>query len=172
MGIRYEIDMIKRRIISLFPSSSIGILLRRSYYQKFFALGGENLNIFSDVVIESPDRIKVGKNVHINHGCIIDASDGEIEIGDNVLIGPFCVLRAANHVFSNPNVPIIEQGHEPGKIVIEDDVWLGAHVVVLPNVRIGRGSVIGAGAVVTKNIEPFSIAAGVPAKIIGNRDKK
>jgi len=171
VGIRHEIDAMMKQIISLFPTSSIGIRLRRSYYKKRLREVGEGLTIFSNVIIDSPDRIKMGKNVHINHGCIIDASDGEIEIGDNVLIGPYCVLRAANHVFSNPNIPIIEQEHEPGKIIVEDDVWIGAHVTVVPNVKIGRGSVIGAGAVVTKDIAPFSIAVGVPAKKIGNRGK-
>lgn len=171
MGIKHGIEMMQRQIISLYPMSPFGTLLRRRYYRKRFRRVGENLNIFSNVVIERPDLIKMGKNVYINHGCFIDASQGEIEIGNNVLIGPYCVLRAADHVFSNPDIPILKQGHEPGKIVIEDDVWLAANVTVLPNVRIGKGSVIGAGAVVTKDVEPFSIAAGVPAKKIGTRLK-
>jgi len=171
MGVRYEIDAIIRQIISLFPTSPFGIWLRRSYYKKRLREGGEGLTIFSNVTLVCPDLIKMGKNVHINYGCFIDASQGEIEIGNNVLIGPYCVLRAANHIFSDPNISILEQGHESGKIIIEDDVWLGAHVTIVPNVKIGRGSVIGAGAVVTKDIEPFSIAVGVPAKKIGTRGK-
>ena len=65
--------------------------------------------------------------------------------------------------------PINEQGHSPGVILIEEDVWLGSHVTVLPNVTIGKSSIIGSGSVVTKDIPPFSIAAGVPAKVIKNR---
>ena len=100
---------------------------------------------------------------------IIDPCEGEIFIGNNVLIGPYCILRAADHEFRNPNKLIKEQGHRSGRIVIEDDVWLGARVTVLKDVTIGKGSVIGAGSVVTKDIPPYSIAVGVPAKVIGKR---
>ena len=149
---------------------NLGIVFRRLLYNRKLRKVGKNLVVFSHVTIDTPKAIEMGKNVAINYGCIIDASDGgEIIIGDNVSMGPYCVLRAANHVFTNPNIPIREQGHEPGKIILEDDVWLGANVIVLPNVKIGRGSVIGAGAVVTKEIEPYSIAVGVPAKKIRRR---
>jgi len=171
MGIKQEIEAIFEQMISLLPGET-GILIRRSYYKKRLRRVGDGLTIFSNVTILHPELIKIGKDVHINYGSFIDASGGEIEIGNNVLIGPYCVLRAANHIFSDPNTPIMKQGHEPGKIIIEDDVWLGANVIVLPNVKIGKGSVIGAGAVVSKDIKPLTIAAGVPAKKIGTRGSK
>ena len=95
---------------------------------------------------------------------------GFIEIGDNCLIGPNVVLRTSNHVFSDRNVPIREQGHIPGRIIIRDDVWIGANVVLLPDVSVGRGAIIGAGSVVTKNVDDYAIVAGVPAKQIGSRN--
>jgi acetyltransferase-like isoleucine patch superfamily enzyme len=100
-----------------------------------------------------------------------DADDtrGPITIGNNVRIAAFCVMISANHRFDDPDTPIRGQGMDPGPITIEDDVWIGARVNVLAGVTIGRGSVIGAGAVVTKDVPPYSVAVGVPAKVIGRR---
>ena len=115
-------------------------------------------------------EIIIGNNVAMNFNVMINADcGGKIIIDDHVRIGPYTVMRASNHKFDDINSPIYTQGHEPGEIVIEEDVWLGAHVTILRNVRIGRSSVIGAGSVVTSDIPPFSIAAGVPAKVIMNR---
>lgn len=103
-------------------------------------------------------------NVHVG------ADDGHIEIGAHTAIGPGTVIRAANHNIARQDVPIMHQGHVPGKIVIEEDVWIGANCVITPDVRIGRGAVVGAGAVVTRNVAPFSIVGGVPARVIGMRE--
>ena len=78
-------------------------------------------------------------------------------------------MRTAGHNFERADIPIRNQGHICKNIMIEDVVWLGANVVVLGGVTIGKGCVIGAGSVVTKNIEAYSIAVGVPAKVIKNR---
>lgn len=167
-----EIVLIILQIITFLPDCRLGLKLRSMYYHTMLRSSGKNINILSGALIDSPDRIDIGNNVSINHGSFIDSSQGEIIIKDNVLIGPYCIIRASNHIYSDPKMPIIKQGHEFGRIIIEDDVWLGANVVVLPNVRIGRGSVIGAGAVVTKDIEAYSIAVGVPARKIGSRIKE
>lgn len=111
--------------------------------------------------------VTLGEGMAANHSVEIAASDGgTIDIGRDVLIGPNAVLRASNHNYAARNVPIREQGHTGGKIVIEDDVWIGANVVVLPDVRVGRGAVIAAGAVVNKDVPPYALAGGVPAKVI------
>lgn len=114
----------------------------------------------------------IGDFTAISPCCHIGADNGEIILGKYCAIGPGSVLRAANHTFADVSKPIMIQGHTPGRIIIGDDVWLGANCVVTPDVEIGRGAVIGAGAVVTKNIPPFAIALGVPAKVAGYRKGK
>ena len=94
---------------------------------------------------------------------------GHIKIGESCLIASHVGIYANNHVFSDPTRKIIDQGTTRKGIVIEDDCWLGTSVTVLDGVTIGRGSVIGAGAVVTKDIPPYSIAVGVPAKVVSSR---
>lgn len=110
------------------------------------------------------DSVKLNRNVMVNADC-----GGKINIGNNVLIGPNTVLRASNHVFEDRDKLIQQQGHKPGTIVLEDDVWLGANVVVLPDVKIGKGAVVAAGAVVSKDVQPYTIVGGVPAKEIAQR---
>jgi maltose O-acetyltransferase len=95
---------------------------------------------------------------------------GDITIGNTVIMGPDCVILTENHRFADVGNPIGGQGKDVAAVVIEDDVWIGIRVMILPGVTIGRSSVIGAGAVVTKDIPPYSVAAGVPARVIRRRD--
>lgn len=113
----------------------------------------------------------LGEQTSISPCVHLGADNGSIVIGKKVAIGPGTVIRAANHIFVRADVPIMDQGHRQGEIIIEDDVWVGANCVILPDVRIGRGAVIAAGAVVTRSVAPFAIAAGVPARQIGARGK-
>ncbi|MEB3341989.1 acyltransferase [Okeania sp.] len=135
--------------------------------------------------------IKIGNKSRLERGVDIRVHDeGLIVIGDRTNIGPYTCLSgrnivigndcliashtgiyANNHIYSDPNRKIKEQGRSYQGIVIEDDCWLGSGVRVVDGVRIGKGSVIGAGAVVTKDIPPYSIAVGVPAKVISQRMK-
>jgi acetyltransferase-like isoleucine patch superfamily enzyme len=113
--------------------------------------------------------VRIGANTALQAGCILNAFERNIVIGANCLIGARCVFTPYQHSIADHR-PIREQPlTSRGDIVIEDDVWLGAHVSVMDGVTIGRGSVIGAGAVVTRDIPPFSIAAGVPARVIRPR---
>ena len=117
-------------------------------------------------------QICIGNNVGLNYNVMVNADcGGSIQIGDDVSIGPYTVMRASNHNFERIDIPIKVQKHVPGTIVIENNVWIGAHVVILPNVKIGHATVIGAGSIVTKDIPPFSVAAGNPARIIKSREK-
>lgn len=114
-------------------------------------------------------KLDVADNVSLSPGVHLCADGGSIAIGAHSAIGPGTVVRSANHCFARQDVPIMEQGHEPGIVVIGEDVWIAANCTVTPNVRIGRGAVVGAGAVVTRDVEPFAIVAGVPARPIGRR---
>ena len=129
---------------------------------------------------------KCGKKVNIERGAVfsshvslgdysgigINASlTGSVVIGKNVMMGPNCTMYSRNHAFDRIDIPMIKQGYKPEKeIVIEDDVWIGGHVIILPGVHVGKGVIIGAGAVVTKNIPDYAIVGGNPAKIIKYRN--
>lgn len=176
-----------KSIIGNLPSR-IGRYLRKLYWSKKFRQYG-SMFLYPGCIITSPKNIsigqrlvimhncciyahnngslKIGDRVNINHNVMLGASDnGKIIIGNDVLIGPNVVIRASNHGYLQKNVPINQQGHTGGEIVIEGDVWIGANSVILPNVTIGKGSVIGAGSVVSKDIPSYSLAGGVPAKVI------
>ncbi len=114
--------------------------------------------------------ISIGRNTHIQSGCHLTAAKASIILGDDVQLAPRCALYPYQHGFADPAVPIARQPlTSKGDIVIEDGAWLGVGVIVLDGVTIGRGAIVGAGAVVTTSIPPFAIAAGVPARIIGER---
>ena len=106
-------------------------------------------------------NIKIGKNVFINSGCCFQEQGG-IEIGDGSLIGQHVVIATLNHSLA----PEDRQSMLPAKVVIGKNVWVGAHATILPGVKIGDNSVIGAGAVVNKDIPSDSVAVGLPAKVI------
>ena len=134
--------------------------------------------------------ITLGEEVLLGRGTVLGTRNGTIEIGDysnigancrlgtttrirfgrHVLLAANCYIGGAQHKFDRLDVPIMRQGYESkGGVVIEDDCWLGAGVMVLDGVTIGTGSVIGAAAVVTKDIPPYSIALGIPARVVGSR---
>lgn len=148
---------------------------------------------FAELIVDSPDSsidigyitylhsycrvktfkgwIKIGSYCTINRFTIL-AGHGGLEIGNNVLISPHVIINPQNHIFEDPNIPIWKQGISTQGIKIEDDIWIGAGAIILDGVTIGRGSVIGAGAVVTKDIPPYSIVVGVPARVIKKRERK
>ena len=120
------------------------------------------------VELQAPEGIAIGNNVTINNDCYL-AGDGGITIGDDVLIGPGVYLFSVSHEIANPDVPVRLQGRPTAPIRVEDDVWIGAHSTVVAGVTIGRGAVVGANSVVTRDVEPLAIVAGVPARQIGRR---
>lgn len=116
------------------------------------------------------NKISIDQGTYINRYTMLDAHL-EISIGRNCMIGPYCYITDANHGRATGAL-VKEQKMEAMPVVIEDDVWLGAGVIVLPGVRLGRGCVIGAGAVVTGDVPPEAVFAGVPAVRIGSRSAK
>lgn len=139
---------------------------------------GGNISIGSDteilhgtVILTYGGNIKIGDFCSINPYTII-YGHGNTIIGNNVLIAGSCMLIPSNHNYSRNDIPINKQGANSIGITIEDDVWIGHGCSILDGVTIGRGSIVAAGSVVTKNVSSMDIVAGVPAKIIGNRNEK
>jgi acetyltransferase-like isoleucine patch superfamily enzyme len=145
------------------------------------------------MVSEKNSKLELGAGTYINTRSIITAANGgsievdanttigsftsvssfsKIKIGKDCLIASHCSIYAQNHVFADPTIAIRKQRYTLEGIIIEDDCWLGSGVRVLDGVTIGKGSVIGAGAVVTRDIPPYSIAVGVPAKVIRQRTEQ
>jgi len=115
-----------------------------------------------------------GGSIEIGHHCTVNSfsllyGKGGLKIGDGVRIGAGVVIIPSNHVFSDTDIPIYRQGNVGKGICIESDVWIGANCTILDGVRIGQGSVIAAGAVVSKDVEPYSVVGGVPARLIKRR---
>ena len=119
--------------------------------------------------LTAPERIHLGHNVHIDRGAWLSALHAEIRIGNYVMFGPECALICGNHNITEVGRPMYgvknKRPEDDQPITIEDDVWLGFRVTVLKGVTIGRGSVVGANSVVTKNLPPYSIASGNPARV-------
>ena len=130
---------------------------------------GESVSIMRNSYLYGNDGcLTIGDNVSINTNVQLGAAQGEIHIGNNVLIGPNVVLRAADHGQSLGSSQRC-QPHKRGKIFVEDDVWIAANVVITRDVTLGKGCIVAAGSVVTKDVLPRQIVAGVPATLIGIR---
>ena len=111
-------------------------------------------------------RIAIGAGALLNLNVMVAAVE-RTEIGDHCMLANGCLVTDGNHCFDDPERPVPWQGFTTkGPTILEDNVWLGANVVVTSGVRIGRRSVIGANSVVTEDVPPFSIAAGAPAKVL------
>jgi galactoside O-acetyltransferase len=164
---------------------SYGFLLRSSFssFGKNMSVhpavkisGAKNISIgnnFSTIgiayLIANDGILEIGDNLSLNTNVRIDASSGRIIIGNNVSIGPNVVLRSADHGTA-PGKLINKQPHVGGTIIIHDDVWIASNAVILKNVELGEGCVVAAGAVVTKDVPPYSIVGGIPAKILRSRN--
>jgi acetyltransferase-like isoleucine patch superfamily enzyme len=112
--------------------------------------------------------LKIGNNSSIGSYSYVGCS-GYIEIGDNVMISPRVSIYSENHNFSDIDRPMIEQGVTRSFVKIENDCWIAANSIILAGVTIGQGSIVAAGSVVTRDVEPFSVVAGNPAKSIKSR---
>ena len=112
--------------------------------------------------------LKMGNNSSIGPYSYIGCS-GYIEVGDNVMISPRVSIYSENHNFDDIHLPMIEQGVTRSFVKIEDDCWIAANSIILAGVTVGKGAVVAAGSVVTKDVPPFSVVAGNPAKVVKAR---
>ena len=163
--VRWELERWALHGLTLIPGE-LGVFLRKWLIP--FRLRGDNFRIMEQVWIERPQNLSIGENCRLNRGVYINAVGG-VDIGSNVGIGPGALIYSLNHNFRTKDTLYMDQGYTPARVVLEDDVWIAAQATILPGVTVKQGTIVAAGAVVTRDTEPYSIVAGVPAKVIGYR---
>ncbi|MDM9383169.1 acyltransferase [Chlorogloeopsis sp. ULAP01] len=173
--IQYGVEFIEPSCIEIGNNVAIfrGVNINANGHQnnKIYLADGVVIDYGVDIRSLINTSIYIDKDTFIGpYVCM--AGPGNIKIGKNCLIASHTGIFANNHIYSDPTQSIESQGVTCQGIVIEDDCWLGSGVKVLDGVTIGKGSVIGAGSVVTKDIPAFSIAVGVPARVIKSRKAK
>jgi acetyltransferase-like isoleucine patch superfamily enzyme len=131
---------------------------------------GPEARISPNSEFSNPERISAGRRLRLGTRCTLWAghATGRIVIGDDVMFGPEVMVTAASYRF-NDGQPVTAQAMDEADVVIGDDVWIGARAIILPGARIGAGAIIAAGAVVRGEIPAMAIAAGVPARVVGQR---
>lgn len=152
------------------PSSTAGVKYQRIRYwmvRNFIELCGDNVNIERGAWFNP--ELNIGNNSGVGVNCRLS---GRIYIGDDVMMGPDCIMYSYSHEHSRIDIPMDQQGFEKETpIHIGNDVWIGARVIILPGVTVGNHVIIGAGAVVTKDIPDYAIVGGSPARILRMRNK-
>ncbi len=170
---------IKRFLTSTFdPRAYIGALRLVNYYnythvaERRKLTMGPGVALAPNVSFTNAERIEIGRGSNIGSRNQIWAGDtsGRIILGEHVLTAPDVFITASDYRF-NDGEPVMDMAKDEADVVIGRDVWLGAKVMVVKGVTIGEGSIVAAGAVVTRDIPPYSIAAGVPAKVVGERTR-
>ncbi|MBL0887160.1 sugar O-acetyltransferase [Myceligenerans sp. I2] len=136
---------------------------RNRVLRELFGAVGNGVWVEPPLYVAYGAHTTVGDGVYANTGLTL-VDDGPIRIGNGVMFAPHVTVATAGHPLHPAARPHGEQFSAP--VVIEDDVWVGSHVSIMPGVRIGRGSVIAAGAVVTANVPPMVVAGGVPARVL------
>ena len=141
--------------------------IRMFCVRRYFGAVGKDVSVLRHVEFVFPNNIVLGNNVVINPYCYLDGRGGKLKIGNNVDIARWVVIWTLEH---DPN----DDYHavKGGDTIIDDNCWIASRAMIMPGVHLGMGTVVAAGAVVTKDTPPMSIVAGVPAKIIGNRENK
>jgi maltose O-acetyltransferase len=149
--------------------------LRHLWYRRVLGIeigDGAGVHLGAYVWFYGPRQIRrvgvrIGRNTRIGRNCTIDARS-PLNVGDNVAVSPEVMILARTHDVNDPE--FAESEAAPCAVTIEDHVWIGTRAMVMPGVTVGRGAVVAAASVVTKDVPPLTIVAGVPAKPIGMRD--
>lgn len=141
-------------------------LIRYRICKNIFEYCGKNVNVERLAYFGNGQGVFIGDNSGIGVNCKIQRN---VKIGNDVMIGEDVMIITNTHKFDDCNTPMRMQGSKNLPVIIENDVWIGSRVIILPGVKIGKGSVIAAGAVVTKDVPEYSIVGGVPARLIRSR---
>lgn len=141
--------------------------IRYFFASRFVASCGKNVNFERGARFDN--ELTIGDNSGIGVNCLVG---GSVVIGNNVMMGPECIFYALNHAYDRIDIPMNQQGfQEPRPARVGDDVWFGTRVIVLPGVTIGSHCIIGAGAVVTKDVPDYAVVGGNPARILRMRNE-
>lgn len=151
-----------------FLPSPVGDVLRLAV-MKLFGADVRFSWIRDGLTVYYPWNLKIGSHCWINEYCHFNAYGG-IRIGNHVLMGHRVSVMSDDHVWDDPDKPMITQGRVAKETIIEDDVFIGANVFIGMGVTIGRGAVVGAGSVVIKDVEPYTIVVGNPARVVNRRN--
>lgn len=139
--------------------------LRGALVKGYIDSCGRNVNIQPHAVISR--RVRIGDDSGVGERSLVQ---GNVVIGSHVMMGPQVYIYTQNHCFERTDIPMDRQGFSPERgVTIGDDVWIGSRVTILPGVNVGEGSVIGASAVVTKDVPPYAVVAGNPARVVKMR---
>lgn len=135
-----------------------------TYLEELFGRALEDIRILTPFICDFGNRVKFGKGVFINHSAILSASGG-IEFEDGVMLAPGVRIATINH-----NMNERHSIYTYGKVTLKKNSWIGMNVTICPGVTIGKYAVVGAGAVVTKDVPDYAVVGGVPAKVIRYQD--
>lgn len=155
------LSYIYNHIISNFPSNNI----RKTYLKAYLANIGVGTSIQMGCHFLNGRKVYLGDRNIINFGCLFDGRHYQIKTGSDVSIGPEATILTLGHDPQSPD--FADKG---GDVIIGDHVWVAYRAIILPGVTIGDGAVVGAGSIVTKDVEPFTIVAGNPARSIKKRN--
>jgi putative colanic acid biosynthesis acetyltransferase WcaF len=156
-------------LIFALPRHKLFNFIKSNYMRVQGAKIGKGITYYPGIRINPCKKIILGNQVDLAWGVIITTGGG-VEIGDRTFIGYRTIISSANHKIPSSEGRIFDSGHIPSKVTIANDIWIGGNCVITAGVKIGEGAVVAAGSVVTKDVKPFTIVGGVPAKFIKNRD--
>lgn len=143
--------------------------IRRFLCKRIFKSAGKNINIEHGVFFASGRDIEIGDNSGLGLNARVT---GPLKIGNDVMMGPDVMIFTQNHETSRLDIPMRLQTAPKKGVVIEDDVWIAARVIILPGVTIHKGAIIGAGAIVTKDVPEYAVVGGNPARVIKYRNSQ
>jgi maltose O-acetyltransferase len=149
------------------PFGNFGKWCRRIACRRLFRYCGQRVNIEKGANFYTGWEVEIGDDSSLGINCMVPYN---LKVGRDVMMGPDVIIIGENHRFDNQEIPMRLQGYkEFPPVEIRDDVWIGARVIILPGLIIGKGAIIGAGSVVTKDVPPYAICAGNPARVVRTR---